>query len=140
MSESHCSFLQKNIFIAREIIQMKIVCNKENMYHRFMQKNKWVFTYFPNFTYTQTLHRKRNISIVWKLLSIVNLCMYGIQYVYMKNKITREKVSLHIAAFHPKDISSVILEMYNHRLKIYKNEAKSQKKPISAHHYITPGS
>jgi hypothetical protein len=42
---------KKNYFIAHEIIQMKPLIIKNNIYFRFLQSNKWVFDVFPNARY-----------------------------------------------------------------------------------------
>ncbi len=39
---------KKNEYVAHEILQMKPLINKENIYERFLEANRWVFNIFPN--------------------------------------------------------------------------------------------
>jgi len=39
---------KKNYFVAHEIIQMKPIIIKNNIYFRFLESNKWIFNVFPN--------------------------------------------------------------------------------------------
>ena len=39
---------KKTEYVAHEILQMKPLIDKDNIYLRFIQANKWVFKFFPN--------------------------------------------------------------------------------------------
>lgn len=48
--ESDVGIAQKkrNSYIAHEILQMKPIVDKTNTYRRFLEKNQWIYQYFPN--------------------------------------------------------------------------------------------
>ncbi len=48
--ESDVGITQKkrNSYIAHEILQMKPIVDKINTYRRFLEKNQWIYQYFPN--------------------------------------------------------------------------------------------
>jgi predicted nucleotidyltransferase len=140
MSEKHCKLSKKNVFIAREIVQMKIVCNKRDMYARFLQQNRWVTKVFPNGTYPSTAMSSSHSFIPWTLLAVINFPLFVLQYLYMKKKITKEKVSLHTASFHPRDISSIVLSTYKERVQFYSSYNQKSAYSSVTDKYITPGS
>jgi len=111
----------RNIYTAHEIAQVVPLVNKNKIYKRFLNINKWILNYWPN----SVKIRKSNIEYRNKLefskikyLNIVsnfvlrasNLVSFKFQYWYMKNKITREVVTPTRAIFHPNDWGSVVLK------------------------------
>jgi hypothetical protein len=140
MSESRCTLTEKNIFVAREVIQMRVLYDKNTMHSRFLQKNKWVYSYFPNMQYTVPFTINRTFSVFMMVYMLVNYLLFVLQYLYMKNKITKEIVTLHTVAFHPKDISSAVLSTYNNRLKTYQYLIKNSFTSANNMEHITPGS
>ncbi len=42
---------KKNYYIAHEILQMKPLVDKDNIYYRFLASNKWIYKLFPNAKY-----------------------------------------------------------------------------------------
>jgi len=44
-----------NTYIAHELLQMRPVCDKKHIYEKFLNKNNWIFHYFPN---AETLKNK----------------------------------------------------------------------------------
>ncbi len=47
----------------------------------------------------------------------LELLAFVLQYLYMRNKITNEKISLHSAFFHPNELSEKVLVAFEKRLK-----------------------
>lgn len=39
---------KQNLYIAHELLQMKTVIDKSNIYMQFLQENKWLYSFFPN--------------------------------------------------------------------------------------------
>ena len=40
--------IKQNSYIAHEILQMKPIIDKQNIYHTLIDANRWIFKYFPN--------------------------------------------------------------------------------------------
>jgi len=56
-------------------------------------------------------------SASWRILiSFFNTLAFKLQYLYMKPKITAEKISLHQAFFHPVDLSGKIQREFERRI------------------------
>jgi hypothetical protein len=106
LDEAELEIKEKNLFIAHEICQVKPLLNKDNTYEKFLFTNSWVDKYLPNIA---------PVTVCWLpvtsncLLSFLNKIAFRLQYLYMKPKITNEKISLHQAFFHPKNLSATIL-------------------------------
>ncbi len=66
---------KRSYFVAHEVLQMKPLIVKDNLYERFIEANSWVFDYFPN---ARLIHnfltkleptRSREVQIRKKLVS-----------------------------------------------------------------------
>lgn len=103
----------RNIYTAHEIAQIVPLVNKDNIYEKFLWKNRWFLEYWPN---SIEIRNKLEFS-KFKYLNIVsdfvfrasNFIAYKLQYVYMKSKITREVVTPTRAIFHPNDWGEKVL-------------------------------
>lgn len=98
----------RNIYSAHEIAQVVPIVNKEDIYQRFLQKNKWILDYWPNSVRIDNLRYEKKGG--GKKNNLLEKVFYWIQYEYMKKKITREKISLHKAIFHPRSWKEAILQ------------------------------
>jgi hypothetical protein len=109
----------RNIYTAHEIAQIIPMVNKNKTYEKFLAKNKWILNYWPNSVrisiWNHVLGSKNQArrtvihATLYLLRSIIEKIAFNIQYLYMKNKISREVVTKTRAVFHPKDIGKTIL-------------------------------
>lgn len=117
LDESALSWKKKNLYTAHEIAQVIPLINKENTYQKFIHKNKWILSYWPNAIRLPVKNISfQNTNIPSKAFSLICAFMepffYVIQKMYMKPKITREKVSQNRAVFHPRDLSEEVLQKF----------------------------
>lgn len=56
--------------------------------------------------------------MVQKIFTQLDRLAYRLQRVYMRKKITRERVSRHYAFFHPRPTGKIIMEKYKKRLQL----------------------
>jgi len=103
----------RNIYSAHEIAQIKSIVDKGDIYQRFLQKNIWILDYWPNSVKIENIkHKTKNYSknkYSNKGCLFERFCFW-IQYKYMEKRITREKISLHKAIFHPKNWGEAVLK------------------------------
>lgn len=147
MSSEKLDLPVKSVFHAREVVQMKVLLDRNNQHQNFMRVNSWVNYYFPNyFSEIKKVNKSgMRINFFWKLFDLV---AYKLQMIYMKRKMTTEKVSRDFAAFHPKDVSKSVIELYEQKVKLYEsifNKLSYQntgdvKNIVQDTFYITPGS
>ncbi|MBU2543687.1 nucleotidyltransferase domain-containing protein, partial [Patescibacteria group bacterium] len=129
---------KQTIYSAYEVCQAKWVLDKDGTAQEFYQANQWVKVYLPNYYQEcvvsggEELIRttKKHWSVFYWLWSwlwssffyLINLTAYAFQLVYMYPHLTREKVSLGFAYFHPRSTSNVVYQRwYNSLLVLWKN-------------------
>ena len=113
-SKDFCVWDDRNVYIANEIARIKPLFNKENTFEYFLQKNKWVTVYLPNFSfYIPQGNFKNQNSFMPKLFFPIEVFLYFLEYLYMKPKISTEKVSLKRILFLKKDYKDKVLNKYN---------------------------
>lgn len=98
----------RNIYTAHEIAQTVPLVNKDNTYERFLDKNRWILSYWPNSVKIRNPKRSPQSNSKFKT-NIVEKLAFQIQYRHMKSKITRETVTSTRALFHPQDLSEIVL-------------------------------
>ena len=113
---------RQNLYTAHEIIQLKPIFDRNNMYKRFLLANKWTEKFLPNGIDIRILGykdiKKKSPSIlISQYLSIFERIAKNIQLLYMKKHRTKETVESHFLAFHPFEYKEYVLREYNKRLK-----------------------
>jgi predicted nucleotidyltransferase len=111
LDESDMVWKKRNVYTAHEIAQIVPLVNKDKTYGKFLWKNKWVLSYWPNAVKIGN----------WKLetgnfrarIGLAEKVAYLIQLNYMRNKMTRETVTPTRALFHPFDWGQVVLDRIN---------------------------
>ncbi len=112
---------RQTLYTAHEIAQIKPLFDRGNTYQKFLSLNSWVKSFLPNALpkaamtlQGQALKSSSNTSHL-KISNLLNSFAFKLQYFYMKSKITREKVSLHSAFFHPRPTGQIVLKQYQAR-------------------------
>jgi len=100
-------FPDQNTFLAHEILQAKPVLDKTGASAKFIKINTWVKKYLP-VAYAARLRLSKHPPVpkspLWiyqTALTLTNLLAFCFQYLYMRPKITSEKIGLGFAYFHP---------------------------------------
>lgn len=95
---------------AYEVCQAEFVHDSGGVARSFYSKNAWVAAYLPHFFAQRMQQTSKNQSrfgfFDWMFepfVALVNLVLFGLQYVYMLPKKTTEKVQYSSAFFHPRD-------------------------------------
>lgn len=99
---------ERNIYSAHEIAQVVPIINKDFVYERFLQKNSWIKDYWPNAVKIESEKYRENK--VGSKPCLIEKIAFWIQYRHMKNKITREAVTIHKGIFHPNNWSKFIIQ------------------------------
>lgn len=106
----------KNIFLAHEIAQVKVLVNKNNTYQKFLFSNKWIQDYLPHLSVSSiregSMYKEICRAIVLHVLYPVELMSFVLQYLYMKPHKTQEIITQHRAQFHPRDITPFVVNAY----------------------------
>lgn len=111
----------RSVYEANEVIQAKWVFSKNSVASRFQTLNSWTNSILYT-SHVDYLNIEYESSMLWEIpvlsqfLSLFNLCMYYLQYIYMKPHMTREKVSRTHAFFHPRDTRSEVFKNWKRTL------------------------
>ena len=98
---------QRSLYTAHEVAQIVPIVNKRHTYEKFLSANSWISRFLPNIS-IPNLPNSPNLP---------NIIAFKLQYLYMKSKMTREKIGLHFAFFHPRNTGKLVMQEYNKRLK-----------------------
>lgn len=129
---------RRNIFGAREVVQLKALLNRSGTHQKFLLANRWVQNFLPNTSIPTA--KINNLPPENKIMKIIDRLFYVAQLAYMSGKITDEEVKPKIARFHPKDKNDVILKIYNLKLKTYLSALKENDNTSKARYSLdTPG-
>jgi hypothetical protein len=113
------SISQRNLYLAHEIVQLLPIFERDNSYGVFIEKNRWVGKFLPNFkervskypipVRVKTSKSEILLNKVLKLLYLEELARFA-QYLYMRPKITTEQIGKDVLAFHPKNYKNFVLK------------------------------
>jgi hypothetical protein len=105
---------RRNLNNAMDLILMKPVINKNEVYGRFIKENRWaekyvatgydkIITNYPTrgFRKAQQITNEKPEKYILK--NLINRIVFGLQYIYMRKKIRKETVDLKRAFFYPKN-------------------------------------
>lgn len=129
MSEDSMHFTKQNqnLYIAHEILQMKVLHEKQDAYTLFLSKNKWVEKILPNGYRRCVMRKQKSNKALSYILASINTACYFMQKIYMAPVITVEKVSKNTAEFHPVNKGLLILDLFNLKSKINIDKYKSNR-------------
>lgn len=114
---------EKNLYTAHEVLQAECLFDRQAVEWRWIQENIWAADFLPNVF----LKRERTLAksvIVYKslwekfswLFAPVELLAFLVQAIYMKSRITREKIGWGIAVFHPNDLTTKVFQKWQKKL------------------------
>jgi hypothetical protein len=120
LEESQLEQYNKDIYIAHEVLQMKPLWSRDNIYTRFLEDNNWVFNHLPNWATieksTQKPVKKKEKSAGFLPLDYLEGFLKWFQLKKMGIPKGDEQISDRSLFFHPQDNRKTILELYKTRL------------------------
>ncbi len=126
LDTNHLEIKLKNLYTAHEVLQAKCVFDRGNIYDRWVTENVWAKEYLPG-AYSMVIvsmgkkSPRKNVlppSSNTDLLFPLNLLVFFIQYLYMKRKMSNERVGLGYAFFHPNNLSRKVMETFDKKLRV----------------------
>jgi len=114
LSQNNLLWETKNIYIANEIARLTPIYNKQHTYEKFLLSNKWVLNYLPNLqNYFPKYNLKKTKGFIHLFLLPLEIVLFFLQYLYMRPKITSEKVKYKTILFLKNDYSDQVLSKFN---------------------------
>lgn len=109
----------RNMYTAHEVSQLKVLYAKDNMYQKFLSANTWVFSFLPHaFSPVEKTFVSHNLLTT--IFIPVEYVLFIVQFLYMKKRITNEKISLLFAMFHPLKNDVTIEAIYALKVQYWK--------------------
>lgn len=126
LDESDLAWRRKNVYTAHEIAQVVPLVNKERTCEKFIQKNSWIFDYWPRAIRPGSMQNvecnERNtpsssyfLPTAHYILRILEPPAFWLQRLYMGPKMTVEVVTPTRALFHPVDWSKTVLAKFKNK-------------------------
>lgn len=102
---------KQNIYIAREIIGMIPLINREDTYHKFLKENEWVFDHFKNFKveFPKKLTKSKDAS---RFVDLLENTARNMQLKFMSSKKTTEITTSTLIHFNKYDHANKIIKEY----------------------------
>jgi hypothetical protein len=107
LDQNHLCVPARNLYTAHEVLQAKCLFDRGGIHHQFILQNSWAKNYLY-VAYKETLkqfnrpvvsnHRSNILNVI---LFAINYLLFTIQYLHMRPRLTREKIGLGYAFFHP---------------------------------------
>lgn len=117
----------RSLYTAHEIVQLKPVMQRGNIYERFINCNKWIQSYMPNVVEqisNQKIETSRKIPLENLIKIILSFSFFekavkNFQMLLIKRNLTKEIIEDKFIALHPKDYKNIILAQYTEKISKY---------------------
>lgn len=124
LEETNLEQHKKNIYLAHEVLQMRLLWQKDSIYSDFLHTNSWAFKFLPNWRSSiiesqksKTKSQKSNSkSRSWKFTDTLEKFSKTIQLKIMGTPDNNERIEKNALYFHPEDKGVKILEEYKKRV------------------------
>jgi hypothetical protein len=123
LEEANLSQQKRNIYLGHEVLQMKVLWQREEIYSKFLHDNSWAFKYLPNWKSGILKKRslrvnapKRQVNLGNSLVDWMEEMAKKIQLRIMGNPDKSERIENGALYFHPEDKGVKVLEGYKKRL------------------------
>ncbi len=125
----------KDIFVAHEILQMKVLWQRDGIYSKYLEDNSWAFKFLPNWigsssdsslramyhngTWRGNLQRNEKIASSLLLLAMAGIenLAKRVQLKIMQKPKGMERIEEGALYFHPEDCRLEVLKKYEQKLR-----------------------
>lgn len=104
---------KRSVYIAHDIAMMQPIIHRDNVYFRFLQANKWINDFLPNYKFEQVERTTPWVKGNSVLVNLVENLVMHIQLMYMKRHQTTEVAKKHIIHFNKNDNAPRILNEFS---------------------------
>ncbi|MBI2617463.1 hypothetical protein HYW55_04975 [Candidatus Gottesmanbacteria bacterium] len=124
LDTQHLEILTKeqNLYTAYELMQMKILWERNDTFRKILKENSWVRKFLPNaWTLRQSslLFNRDFTNNRYSFISPIEYFFKHLQLRYMKKKRTSEVIRDGVIQFHPDDAGKRILRLFKEKCRRY---------------------
>ena len=107
------SIFGRDMYIAWEVAQLKVLVNKHHTFELFLKRNTWIKNYVGYTVPSRNMSYPKEVTFLTRYLSRL---AENIQRKSIEKSRTKELVERHIAAFHPSEYHTAILAQLEARM------------------------
>lgn len=126
LEEDRLEQKNKDIYLAHEVLQMKVLWQRDGIYSKYLENNSWVFKFLPNWT-TQVKSeiprlrsgqefKVQSDNAKFKSFNFLEKLVKKFQLQIMQEPKGMERIEDGALYFHPQDVREKILALYKQKL------------------------
>lgn len=117
LEEDRLEQQRKDLFTAHEVLQMKLLWQRDNMYSKFLESNSWAFKFLPNWIGSRNVqHKMRNVKKCSEKVNFIENLAKKFQLWYMSKPKGDERILDGAVYFHPHDYGLEVLSRFKSQL------------------------
>ncbi|MDP3974335.1 MAG: hypothetical protein Q8P92_05890 [Candidatus Daviesbacteria bacterium] len=126
IDEEHLRQERQDIYTAHEVLQMRVLWERDGVYSKYLLGNEWAFRFLPNWVgdriknnELRTKHKKHNSSflLLYSIFDIFENLVKKFQMWCMKSPQGMERIKDGALYFHPNDMRPQVLDIYKQKVK-----------------------
>jgi len=135
IEEDRLAQRSKDIYLAHEVLQMKVLWQKNGVYEKYLEDNNWAFKFLPNWVGStanildvlgNNLKSNNPPNII---LDMCEKLAKELQLTIMRSPKGMERIQDGAVYFHPNDCRMKVLSEYQKRVKkIYLERASARRR------------
>lgn len=126
LEEDRLAQSSKDIYLAHEVLQMRVLWQRDGVYGKYLEENSWAFKFLPNWVGNDNVQSKMynvkkrsnnsKLYIVNYTFGLLENLAKKFQLWYMKSPRGMERIEDGALYFHPNDIRPKILKLYKQKI------------------------
>lgn len=141
IEEDQIEQINKDIYTAHEVLQMKVLYERDNMYRKFLEANVWVFGFLPNWKARESQKSKfksQKYRLKLKSFELIGDFLNEIARIWQVKLMGKpdgdERISMKAVYFHPTDYRKLALNAYH--TKLSRLSLASAKRALNSSHRL----
>lgn len=119
LEEDRLAQINRDIFVAHEVLQMRVLWQKDGIYTKYLSDNSWAFKFLPNWLGNGTKNSHNTKCIIHNtFFDIFEKLAKRFQLKIMQEPKGMERIEDGALYFHPQDCRLRVLSEYRRRLKL----------------------
>lgn len=123
LEESNLEQSSKDIYLAHEILQMKVLWQRDGIYQKYLKDNSWAFKFLPNWVGNseKAARGRQNHTapcILHTAVNLIEVLSKYFQLMIMKPAQGMERIEAGALYFHPQDVRPKVLAEYKKRVNL----------------------
>ena len=129
LEEDRLEQSNKDIYLAHEVLQMKVLWERDGVYSKYLEDNSWAFKFLPNWVGNSgksknshnTKYTSQRLVSLWPIIhntvNFIEILARKFQLWYMESPKGMERIENGALYFHPHDCRQKVLVQYRNMTK-----------------------